>query len=271
MKAETVEFKAISRGSLAIAAFSTIVEWYDFTLYLYFATVLSRVFFGPGELSLLTTLGGFAIAYLMRPLGAVFFGHIGDRTGRRRMLLFSVALMTAAMLATARAADLFADRRRGRLAAVPAALRDGLLGRRRIYRRGRLSARRCAIASARPGRLPGLGGERNRRPAGGRRVGLDRRLAGRSRACKAGAGAFPSLLARRWRERSGSPDRPWRNRPNFIASWPSRPFRDSPLRHCLSNHRARNRPGLRHLGARIDHLLCRHHLCPRLPDHRPDR
>jgi MFS transporter, MHS family, proline/betaine transporter len=91
----------LPRRSLAIAAFSTIVEWYDFTLYLYFATVLSRVFFGGGGQSLLITLGGFAIAYLMRPLGAVFFGHIGDRLGRRHMLLISVAVMTAAMLATA--------------------------------------------------------------------------------------------------------------------------------------------------------------------------
>ena len=91
----------VSNPSLAIAAFSTIVEWYDFTLYLYFATVLSRVFFGGGATSLLTTLGGFAIAYLMRPLGAVVFGHVGDRHGRRTMLLLSVALMTAAMLATA--------------------------------------------------------------------------------------------------------------------------------------------------------------------------
>src|SRR3954454_4647552 len=91
----------MSRGSMAIAAFSTIVEWYDFTLYLYFATVLARVFFGGGAHSLLITLGGFAIAYLMRPLGAVVFGHIGDRKGRRHMLLLSVALMTAAMLATA--------------------------------------------------------------------------------------------------------------------------------------------------------------------------
>src|SRR4051794_25351008 len=91
----------LPRGSMAIAAFSTIVEWYDFTLYLYFATVLSRVFFGGGANSLLATLGGFAIAYLMRPLGAIVFGHIGDRHGRRTMLLFSVALMTAAMLATA--------------------------------------------------------------------------------------------------------------------------------------------------------------------------
>ena len=95
------DVKPISRGSMAIAAFSTVVEWYDFTLYLYFATVLSRVFFGPGEASLLAALGGFAIAYLMRPLGAVFFGHIGDRQGRRHMMLLSVALMTAAMFATA--------------------------------------------------------------------------------------------------------------------------------------------------------------------------
>lgn len=91
----------ISRGSTVIAAFSTIVEWYDFTLYLYLTTVLSRVFFGSGAESLLITLGGFAVAYLMRPLGALFFGHVGDRYGRRRTLLLSVALMTAVILATA--------------------------------------------------------------------------------------------------------------------------------------------------------------------------
>jgi len=86
---------------MGVAAFSTIVEWYDFTLYLYFATVLARVFYGNSESSLVTTLAGFALAYLMRPLGAVFFGHLGDRFGRRRMMLLSVAMMTAAMLATA--------------------------------------------------------------------------------------------------------------------------------------------------------------------------
>src|SRR3954468_7135563 len=95
------ETPVLPARSLGVAAFSTIVEWYDFTLYLYFATVLSRVFYGGGKQSLLITLGGFAIAYLMRPFGAVCFGHIGDRYGRRRMLLMSVAVMTAAMLATA--------------------------------------------------------------------------------------------------------------------------------------------------------------------------
>ncbi|MGO4701385.1 MFS transporter [Dyella sp. 2RAB6] len=91
----------ISRSSMAVAALSTVVEWYDFTLYLYFATVLSRVFFGGGANSLLATLAGFAISYAMRPLGAVVFGHIGDRIGRRRTLLWSMMLMTLAMLATA--------------------------------------------------------------------------------------------------------------------------------------------------------------------------
>ena len=84
----------MSRASIAVAAFSTVLEWYDFTLYLYFATVLSRVFFGAGETALSATLASFAIAYLLRPLGGVIFGHVGDRFGRRRTMLLSVALMT---------------------------------------------------------------------------------------------------------------------------------------------------------------------------------
>jgi len=91
----------VSHASLAVAAFSTVVEWYDFTLYLYFSTVLARVFFGGGETALVSTLMGFALAYLMRPVGAAVFGHIGDRYGRRPMLLLSMAVMSLAMLATA--------------------------------------------------------------------------------------------------------------------------------------------------------------------------
>jgi MHS family proline/betaine transporter-like MFS transporter len=91
----------VSRRSLAVAALSTLVEWYDFTLYLYFATVIARVFFGGGGAGLAATLGGFAVAYLMRPVGAVVLGHIADRHGRRPMLLLSMALMSLAMLLTA--------------------------------------------------------------------------------------------------------------------------------------------------------------------------
>lgn len=91
----------MSRTSQGIAALSTVVEWYDFTLYLYLAAVLSRVFFGVGQSGVLVTLGGFAVAYLMRPVGALVFGHIGDRFGRRRTMLASMLLMSLAMLATA--------------------------------------------------------------------------------------------------------------------------------------------------------------------------
>jgi MHS family proline/betaine transporter-like MFS transporter len=91
----------MSPASLAIAALSTIVEWYDFTLYLYFTSVLARVFFGGGDLAVMAALASFAAAYFLRPIGAAVFGHIGDRSGRRKSLLLSVALMTAGMLATA--------------------------------------------------------------------------------------------------------------------------------------------------------------------------
>lgn len=91
----------LHRRSLVVAGLSTVVEWYDFTLYLYFASVLARVFFGAGEASLIATLGGFAVAYLMRPVGAIVFGHIGDRRGRRPMLMLSMAIMAAAMALTA--------------------------------------------------------------------------------------------------------------------------------------------------------------------------
>jgi MHS family proline/betaine transporter-like MFS transporter len=101
MQANPPSTRSLPTRSLAVAALSTIVEWYDFTLYLYFATVLSRVFFGGGEGGLGEALAGFALAYLMRPVGAIVFGHIGDRYGRRLTMLLSMGMMTAAMLATA--------------------------------------------------------------------------------------------------------------------------------------------------------------------------
>lgn len=91
----------VSRWSLGIAAFSTVVEWYDFTLYLYLTTVLARVFYGDGADSIVMALLTFAIAYLMRPIGAIVFGHIGDRFGRKSMMLWSMGIMTIAMLVTA--------------------------------------------------------------------------------------------------------------------------------------------------------------------------
>nr|WP_026150012.1 MFS transporter [Sphingobium xenophagum] len=97
----TASTEPIPRRSMIAVALSTVVEWYDFTLCLYFAPTLARVFFGAGGESLGKTLAGFAIAYLMRPLGAIAFGQFGDRRGRKPTLLLSMTLMTVSMLVLA--------------------------------------------------------------------------------------------------------------------------------------------------------------------------
>lgn len=96
-----LDVPSASRRTLAVAAMSTVVEWYDFTVYLYLATVMARVFFGPGGDGVLSALATFALAYLLRPVGALVFGLLGDRYGRRPVLLVSMAAMAVATLATA--------------------------------------------------------------------------------------------------------------------------------------------------------------------------
>ena len=98
---EQLQAVPVQRRTLPVAAISTVVEWYDFTVYLYLATVLSRVFFGGGSEGVLAALATFALAYLLRPIGALAFGLVGDRYGRRPVLLVSMAVMAIATLATA--------------------------------------------------------------------------------------------------------------------------------------------------------------------------
>ena len=71
------------------------MEWYDFAVYGYFATVIGRNFF-PAEdasASLIAAFGVFAAGFLMRPLGSLVFGHIGDKLGRKLALTVSVMVM----------------------------------------------------------------------------------------------------------------------------------------------------------------------------------
>lgn len=72
-----------------------VLEWYDFSLFGYFAPVLAAQFFPHDDqlASLIDTFGIFAAGFLMRPLGAAIFGSIGDRFGRRKALILSVLLM----------------------------------------------------------------------------------------------------------------------------------------------------------------------------------
>ncbi|MCD2188168.1 MFS transporter [Actinomycetospora soli] len=98
--APAVEGEHVLRRAAAAAAVGNVAEWYDFGLYSYLAgTVLSRVFFpDAGPWASVYTLGAFAAAFVMRPLGGLVFGPLGDRIGRTRVLSATVVLMAAATL-----------------------------------------------------------------------------------------------------------------------------------------------------------------------------
>ncbi len=71
------------------------LEYYDFTLFVFLAPVISPLFF-PSEdkiVSIIIGLGTFALGFIMRPLGAIIFGYIGDIYGRKRALTLSILLM----------------------------------------------------------------------------------------------------------------------------------------------------------------------------------
>lgn len=88
------------RRPVVLGAVGTTLEWFDFTLYVYLSPVIAQLFF-PSEdelASLMATFGVFAAGYLMRPLGALFFGSYGDRRGRKAALTLSVAMMSGPMI-----------------------------------------------------------------------------------------------------------------------------------------------------------------------------
>lgn len=73
------------------------LTWYDFTLYGYFAPLIGKLFFPLHDpnAQLLASYGVFAAGFLMRPLGALIFGSIGDRYGRKHS--FAIAILTMAV------------------------------------------------------------------------------------------------------------------------------------------------------------------------------
>ncbi len=88
----------------AIAAnIGAVFEWYDLLLYALFAVTLSKQFFPQGNpnSAVLLSLGTFAIAWLVRPIGAVVIGTYADRAGRKPALVLSVGLMMLGTLITA--------------------------------------------------------------------------------------------------------------------------------------------------------------------------
>ncbi|HZF28598.1 MAG TPA: MFS transporter [Gammaproteobacteria bacterium] len=83
------------RRIVTAGVIGNVLEWYDFAVYGYFAATLGALFFPAGDPAsqTLAAFATYAVGFLMRPVGAALFGHIGDRYGRARALVVSIALM----------------------------------------------------------------------------------------------------------------------------------------------------------------------------------
>lgn len=81
--------------NVVAGSIGNMLEWYDFAIYGLLAPVIANLFF-PSEdkfASLLSTFAVFAVGYLMRPVGSLIFGYLGDRLGRKKALQLSIIMM----------------------------------------------------------------------------------------------------------------------------------------------------------------------------------
>lgn len=80
------------RRVMVASGVGTLIEYYDYALYGYVATIIAPLFFPTQDpvAALLSTLAVFALSYVVRPLGGIVFGWVGDRFGRRKALLITI-------------------------------------------------------------------------------------------------------------------------------------------------------------------------------------
>jgi len=89
-----MQHKKLGQAAFAVGV-GNFMEWFDFAVYGFFAVIIGQLFFADQSpvVSLLSSLGVFAVGFLMRPLGGFILGPIGDKYGRRAALSFSVLAM----------------------------------------------------------------------------------------------------------------------------------------------------------------------------------
>ncbi|MGC5076409.1 MFS transporter [Agrococcus sp. DT81.2] len=87
------------RKSVMGAMAGNAIEWFDYGIYGYLAVHLSTQIFGGSEEAILWTLFGFAVSFLVRPLGGAILGPLGDRIGRQKVLVFTIMMISVATAA----------------------------------------------------------------------------------------------------------------------------------------------------------------------------
>ena len=92
---------SVIRRAIGAASIGNITEWYDFGVYAYFEPTIKEVFFSDlGDTAgTIATFGLFAVAFLVRPFGGMFFGPLADRIGRNRVLAITMLMMAAGTFA----------------------------------------------------------------------------------------------------------------------------------------------------------------------------
>lgn len=92
---------AFDRKFIALTTLGGVLEFFDFIIFIYLADTISQLFFPKNSAfaSLMLTFAIFAISYLIRPLGGIFFGHIGDKIGRRHTFILTITVMALPTLA----------------------------------------------------------------------------------------------------------------------------------------------------------------------------
>lgn len=87
---------AVLKRAIGASAMGNAVEWFDYGVYAYAAVHIAAAMFPEGEDALAFTLLGFAVSFIMRPLGGMVWGPLGDRIGRKRVLALTIIMMAAA-------------------------------------------------------------------------------------------------------------------------------------------------------------------------------
>ncbi|MEE1752309.1 glycine betaine/L-proline transporter ProP [Streptomyces sp. SP18CS02] len=97
----TVTDQAAVKRAVKAASLGNAMEWFDFGIYSYLAVTLGHVFFPSGNetAQLLSSFATFAVAFLVRPLGGMFFGPMGDRIGRKKVLALTMIMMAVGTFA----------------------------------------------------------------------------------------------------------------------------------------------------------------------------